>query len=162
VHVLQSAASVRDRQSHLFGQAKLRLVRFREGVVVTDMPVIPMPDGRPLYYGLDMQGEAYPWTGSLLGWAAHMDTLGVGRILAEHVGTDPAGRTWRVITAFLGMDDAAAVLRPAARPEVFGTILWLTGHEFFDATRAEALARHARVVAACQDGLPLSEEGDHE
>jgi hypothetical protein len=117
-----------------------------------DALVRAMPDGRPVYYVLDEQGEAKPWAGTLRDWASRLAALGPDRILVESRIIDPSGRTRLVITAFLGVDEAAALLQPAERPEVFGTILWEEQREFFDATRAEALARHDRIVAALLTG----------
>lgn len=116
--------------------------------------VQPMSDGRPLYYVLDESGEARPWQGGLIEWSDE-----VGRLEREGKRwlkrTEVAGT--EVVTAFLPIDDAAATCRPGP-PAVFGTIVWADRQEFFDSTRAAALARHERVVEKLREGKSLEDE----
>jgi hypothetical protein len=120
--------------------------------------VVPMLDGRPLYYVLEPDGTAKPWEGPIEGWGERMALLGSEKVLRT---TDLPGGG-QVITAFLGMDDAAATMRPSQAPAIFGTIVWGTHEEFFDATKVAALARHERVVEALRAGQALKGEYDQD
>lgn len=116
-------------------------------------PVEPMSDGRPMYYMLDNDDNPVPWTGTLLEWSDYISALDPDR---HFIKRTVVGET-KVATAFLGVDDAAATLREADGPEVFGTCVF-GGDEYFDTTKQAALARHDRIVEKLRKGLSLDDE----
>jgi hypothetical protein len=126
-----------------------------------DPPVFKAPDGRHIHYVLDENGEAVPWEGSILGWGRRMDEIGDRRFVARNFLGDDLGE---VITAFWGIDDAAATLRGDGtwKPCVFGTLVAKKHREFFDSTRAKALARHERIVDKLKRGVSIEDEDDED
>jgi hypothetical protein len=135
-------------------EANLVFLKYDRDPDTKDHLVGPAGDGRWEHYVLDDNGEAVEWHGTLLGWCDVIDRLGKDAWLKT---TElPDGN--KVITKFLGMDHLAMSLIPADKPGVFGTIAWNQRDEFFDATRAEAMARHERVVDKLQQRRSLKDE----
>jgi hypothetical protein len=99
---------------------------------------------RPTYYVLNADGD--PWPVDMLTWAQWFEDGDRRRIALD---TFPDGRL--VSTVFLGLDHSWG----DGPPLLFETMVFLNGDSVDCqryATRAEALAGHARAIAAAESG----------